>query len=89
MQNCQFAGEMNAMNAMNRSPNLTQRDAYRLMLKEYPDVMNVEQVSRVLGVSTKTCYALLREGKLQSLKIGRAYRIPKAHLISYLNIGKG
>ncbi len=86
MQNCRFAGEMNIVPV---SPNLTQRDAYRLMLKEYPDVMNVEQVSQVLGVSTKTCYALLREGKLQSLKIGRAYRIPKAHLISYLNIGKG
>ena len=86
MQNCQFAGEMNTVTI---SPNLSQRDAYRLMLKEYPDVMNVEQVSEVLGVSTKTCYALLRSGTLQSLKIGRAYRIPKAHLISYLNIGKG
>lgn len=51
--------------------------------------MNVEQVSEVLGVSTKTCYALLRSGALQSLKIGRAYKIPKANLISYLNIGKG
>ncbi len=89
MQNCRYAGEMNTMDTVNRSPNLTQRDAYRIMLKEYPDVMNVEQVSEVLGVSTKTCYALLRSGALQSLKIGRAYRIPKAHLISYLNIGKG
>lgn len=89
MQNCRYAGEMNAMNTVNRSPNLTQRDAYRIMLKEYPDVMNVEQVSEVLGVSTKTCYALLRSGTLESLKNGRAYRIPKAHLISYLNIGKG
>lgn len=51
--------------------------------------MNVGQVSEVLGVSTKTCYALLRSGALQSLKIGRAYKIPKANLISYLNIGKG
>lgn len=49
MQNCRYAGEMNAMGTVNRSPNLTQRDAYRIMLKEYPDVMNVEQVSEVLG----------------------------------------
>lgn len=59
MQNCRYAGEMNAMGTVNRSPNLTQRDAYRIMLKEYPDVMNVEQVSEVLGSAprpaTRSC----------------------------------
>ena len=88
MHECDFCGGMNTKDIMNKPPALSQKDAYRVMLKEYPDVMNVEEVSRVLGVSTKTCYALLRSGVLQSLKIGRAYRIPKAHLISYLNIGK-
>ena len=67
--------------------NMTQREAYRLMLRKYPDVMNVDDVSEVLGVSTKTCYKLIRSGKITSLKVGRAYRIPKAHLFSYLIIG--
>lgn len=66
---------------------MTQREAYRLMLRKYPDVMNVDEVSEVLGVSTKTCYKLIRSGKIASLKVGRAYRIPKAHLFSYLIIG--
>lgn len=66
---------------------MTQREAYRLMLRKYPDVMNVDEVSEVLGVSTKTCYKLIRSGKITSLKVGRAYRIPKAHLFSYLIIG--
>ena len=66
---------------------ITQREAYRLMLRKYPDVMNVDEVSEVLGVSTKTCYKLIRSGKITSLKVGRAYRIPKAHLFSYLIIG--
>lgn len=65
---------------------MTQREAYRLMLRKYPDVMNVDEVSEVLGVSTKTCYKLIRSGKITSLKVGRAYRIPKAHLFSYLII---
>ena len=72
---------------MNSTSNLSQRDAYKLMLKDYPDVMNIEQVCEVLGVSTKTGYRILREGKLRSLKIGRAYRVPKAHLFTYLSIG--
>ena len=64
-------------------------DAYKLMLKDYPDVMSVEQMCEILGVSTKTGYRILREGKICCLKIGRAYRIPKAHLFTFLCIGCG
>ena len=67
--------------------NLTQREAYRVMLKDYPDVMNAEQVCEVLGIGMKTCYRILKEGKLMSIRVGRAYRIPKAHLLSYLVVG--
>ena len=63
---------------------ITQTEAYRLMLQEYPDVMNIEQVSEVLGVSTKAVYGLIKDGHLSVLKIGRTYRIPKIRLIAYL-----
>lgn len=65
---------------------LSPKDAYRLMLKEYPDVMNIEQMCEALGISTKTGYKLLKDGKIEYLKIGRAYRIPKAHILHYLKI---
>lgn len=65
---------------------LSPRDAYRLMLKEYPDVMDIEQMCEALGISTKTGYKLLKDGKIEYLKIGRAYRIPKAHILHYLKI---
>ena len=54
-------------------------DAYRIMLRDYPDVLNIEQMCEILGISTKTGYALLKNGKVQHLRIGRFYRIPKAH----------
>ena len=63
---------------------ITQKEAYRLMLQEYPDVMNIEQVSKVLGVSTKAVYGLIKDGHLSVLKIGRTYRIPKIRLVAYL-----
>lgn len=66
---------------------LTAKDAYSLMLKEYPDVMNIEQMCSVLGISTKTGYQLLKDGQVLCLKIGRSYRIPKAHILTYLRIG--
>lgn len=72
---------------MNTASTISQRDAYKLMLKDYPDVMSIEQMCEILSISTKTGYRILREGKICCLKVGRAYRIPKAHLFTYLCIG--
>ena len=65
---------------------LSGRDAYSLMLRQYPDVLNIDEMCSVLGVSTKTGYRLLREGRIASIKVGRTYRIPKVHLLTYLQI---
>ncbi len=74
---------------MNSVSVINQRDAYKLMLKEYPDVMDIGQMCEILCISTKTAYRILREGKICCLKVGRSYRIPKAHLFTYLSIGLG
>ena len=63
---------------------MTHREAYRVMLQGYPDVLNIEQMCEILKISTKTGYRLLKDGQIQNLKIGRSYRIPKAHLEAYL-----
>ena len=62
-------------------------DIYALVLKEYPDILTVDEMSKALGVSTKTGYQLRRENKIEPLKVGRAYKVPKAHLLSYLRLG--
>lgn len=67
---------------------ISQRDAYRIMFKDYPDVLNIDEMCGILGVSTKTGYQLLKDGKIQNLKVGRSYRIPKIHLMTYLGIGE-
>jgi excisionase family DNA binding protein len=46
----------------------------------------VAQVSELLGVSTKTVYKLLRDGELNSLKIGREFKVPKLFLMFYLKV---
>lgn len=62
----------------------TKRDIFR----KYPDVVDVDQLCEMLGgthpVCTKTAYKLLREGQIPSLRVGRAYRIPKLSVIQYL-----
>ena len=65
---------------------LSARDAYRVMFKEFPDVVDVEQMSQMLGISTKTGYRLLQENKIMHFKVGRTYKIPKLHILAYLNV---
>ena len=65
---------------------LTASELYRSILLDYPDVLDVNQVSVILGVSTKIVYRLLNDGVLPSLKVGRAFKVPKLYLLQYLNI---
>ena len=61
-------------------------EIYKAVFKDYPDVLDVKQVSELLGVSTKTVYRLLHDGALESLKIGREFRIPKVNVMKYVKI---
>ena len=55
------------------------------MLKKYPDVLKIKQMCEALGgMSTKTGYKMLREGRIGSVKVGREYRITKVDIIDYL-----
>ena len=62
------------------------QELYNNIFKDHPDVLNVKQVSELLGVSTKTVYRLLKTEALASLKVGREFRIPKMNVLKYLNI---
>ena len=61
------------------------KDLYSVMFPEYPDVVNVEQLSKMLGgVSAKTVYRLLKKGEIQSKYVGKRYLIPKLYVIDYI-----
>lgn len=60
--------------------------AYELILRDYPDIMTCEQMCEALCISTKTGYRLIRENHVQHIKVGRAYRIAKIHILAYLRV---
>lgn len=64
--------------------NLKGKEAYRLLFPTYPDVLDISQLCEILSIGAKTAYKLLRNGEIAHLRVGRAYRIPKCHLIAYL-----
>lgn len=59
---------------------------YERMLKKYPDVMSVPQMSKACDFCSRTGYKLVKEGKINSFKIGGNLFVPKEYLISYLLI---
>ena len=65
---------------------LTADEIYRSVLRDYPDVLDVNQVGAILGISTKTVYRMLREGSLASLKVGRTFKVPKLYLLQYIKV---
>lgn len=57
----------------------------RTMFEDYPDVVEVKDLCRMLGgISRKMAYQLLTEQKIRSVRIGRSYKIPKVCVIEYL-----
>lgn len=54
------------------------------MFSDYPDVVDVEQMSEMLGISKKTGYKLLKENKIQHFKIGRTYKVPKYNILLFM-----
>lgn len=67
-------------------PNKKNQDNYHLLFQEYPDIVNVEQMSEMLHISKKTAYRLLKNHEIEALLIGRNYKIPKVNIIKYLNL---
>lgn len=61
------------------------KDYYETLFKDYPDVVKVYQLKEMLPKMGKNkIYALLKDKKIHSKRIGRDYYIPKVSIINYL-----
>ena len=63
---------------------MTKEEAYKVMFTDYPDILSVDELCCLLEIGKKTTYKLLQDKKIEHLKIGREYRIPKINVLSYL-----
>lgn len=41
--------------------------AYKVMFKDYPDVLKAEEVGKMLGIGRKQVYKLIQNGRLQKI----------------------
>lgn len=57
---------------------------YPLIFSDYPDIVTVRDLQKMLGISRHAVYDLLAEGELGSIRLGNAYRIPKLNVVRYV-----
>ena len=61
------------------------KETYKLMFTDYPDIVNLVQMRKMLGgISNTLAYRILKENIIKSRKVGREYKIPKVNVIDYM-----
>ena len=53
-------------------------------IESLPLLMSVSDAQDALGLGRNSIYALLRSGRLKSIRVGRIYKIPRTALEDYL-----
>ena len=59
-------------------------ELYKVMFTEYPDLLSINELRRMLGVSKHKAYDLINDGSINAIKIGNAFRTPKINVINYI-----
>ena len=57
------------------------------MFNDYPDVVTVKDLCKMLNIGRNNAYELVRCGEISSLKIGRQIRISKESIIAFISKG--
>ena len=53
-------------------------------LDDFGDILEPEDIQKILHTGRNTVYRYLAEGKIRSLRIGGKYRIPKTYLYDFI-----
>lgn len=64
------------------------RNPCNKLFQEYPDLLTLTELAKMLDISTKFASKLIKEGKIEAVKIGRAYRIAKRNVIKFVLDGQ-
>ena len=58
------------------SMSISQKDAYSMVFSNYPDIVSVAQMSKMLGISEKSAYRLLQENSIEHFRVAEPTRFP-------------
>ncbi len=56
--------------------------------KGTPDVMTVLEAAKAMRCSKNTVYTLIKEGRIQAVRVGRCFKVPKSALVDFMSAEK-
>ena len=62
----------------------TENNVVYQMFVEYPDVVSIEDLTKMLNIGKNKAYELVNTNAIKSIKIGKKYIIPKFRVIEFL-----
>ncbi len=54
------------------------------MLDNIDDILTVNDICKILKMGENMVYKLLKNGDIQSIRVGRKYLIPKEYIINFV-----
>lgn len=58
------------------------------IFSEYPDVITVDDLQKMLKIGRNSAYDILKAGLIKTVKVGKRYIIPKQSVINFLSTAK-
>ena len=54
------------------------------MFNNYPDIITVEQLAKMLNIGKSSAYSLLQNNQIHHVKVGKKYIIPKTAVLDFV-----
>lgn len=54
------------------------------MFSEYPDIITVDHLTKMLKIGKSSAYSLLQNNQIRHVKVGRKYIIPKQAVLFFV-----
>ena len=58
------------------------------MFNDYPDVVTVKEMQKMLRIGRNTAYKLVNSGKIPSVQVGASYLIAKKNIEKFLSTSR-
>lgn len=68
---------------MGMNQNINPR-TYSAFFKEYPDIVTINDIRKMLGIGSKKAYELVRDGSLQPIPCSKKILVAKITVINYV-----
>lgn len=59
-------------------------EKYVSMFPDYPDIVTVALLRKMLGISRHLAYELIVQKQIKAFQLGNSYKIPKVNVIDYI-----